>query len=115
MVGKIIKIVKRKLDKYLIKVCYKSRGLASLYYAFFNPSFRREHQAVLSGKVKHLEESKVNRGNYFLLTRNTHRIEKGLLMRPRRPVFAREYITETINSFEQILKSDGVVINLHMK
>ncbi|GGF51611.1 nitroreductase family protein [Echinicola rosea] len=115
MIREVIKKGKNVLDKRLIKVCFKSRGLATLYYTFFNSSFKREHQAVLSGKVKHLEESQVNRGNYFLLTRNIHRIEKGLLMRPRRPVFAREYIAETIDSFEQIWEPEVVETNPQMK
>jgi nitroreductase len=33
------------------------------------------------------------------LRRNTHRLEKGLLMRPRRDVFALRYIEETVEAF----------------
>jgi nitroreductase len=81
----------------------------------FNPSFGREHQAVLSGKVKHIKESTTSKGNYFLLVRNIHRIEKGLLMRPRRPVFGKEYITETIDNFEQLWDSNLIQTNSQMK
>lgn len=38
----------------------------------------------------------------FLLRRNTHRLEKGLLMRPRRTVFAVDYIAETVRAFEVV-------------
>lgn len=34
-----------------------------------------------------------------LLRRNVHRLEKGLIMRPRRPAFAETYITETVNAY----------------
>ncbi|UZD23032.1 nitroreductase family protein [Algoriphagus halophytocola] len=34
-----------------------------------------------------------------MLVRNTHRLEKGLLMQPRRDVFAAEYIRETVDCY----------------
>src|SRR5690606_5915785 len=34
-----------------------------------------------------------------LLRRNTHRLEKGLLMRPRRSLFALDYIEETVEFY----------------
>ena len=39
------------------------------------------------------------------LRRNIHRIEKGLIMRPRRAVFALRYIGDTIDAFEAALAS----------
>ncbi len=79
-----------------------SRFLSSLYYLLFYPNFSREHQAVLTGKVNHLKELNINKANIFTLIRNTHRIEKGLLMRPRRDVFALNFIAETIEVFEKV-------------
>jgi nitroreductase len=38
-----------------------------------------------------------------LLRRNTHRLEKGLIMRPRREVFALDYIEETVKAYEAAL------------
>src|SRR5699024_2314301 len=35
------------------------------------------------------------------LRRNIHRLEKGILMRPRRPVFALDYLVETIEFYER--------------
>ncbi|MGK9120132.1 nitroreductase family protein [Olivibacter jilunii] len=72
---------------------------------FFDRSFSRELQAVLTGRVKHLEESQRLKSNYFLLVRNTHRIEKGLLMRPRKNVFGKEYLRETVDNFEGVWKT----------
>jgi nitroreductase len=104
--------VKNKLPNYL----YKSSWLSSLYYFLFDSAFRREHQAVLAGKVKHLKETEVTKENYFLMVRNTHRLEKGLLMIPRRPVFAADYIEETITCFEAIWKlHDKGTANPQMK
>lgn len=95
------------INIHLPKYCYKSRFLSSLYYIIFSKSFAREHQSVLAGKVKHLKEEKQMKSNYFLVVRNTHRIEKGLLMKPRRNVFAKDYIKETIDNFENIWHLDN--------
>lgn len=74
---------------------------SSLYYSFISKAFRREHQAVLSGRM-HYEDSLANaESSIFLLRRNVHRIEKGLIMRPRRKVFATSYIMETVHSFQK--------------
>lgn len=82
---------------------------------FFDRSFARELQAVLAGRVKHLEESQRLKSNYFLLVRNTHRIEKGLLMRPRKDVFGKEYLRETVDNFEGVWKMAKDANNPQMK
>lgn len=87
------------LHVHLPQLFYRSRVLSSLYYVLFNSSFNRENHAVLAGKVKHIKEAVEVKSNYFLLVRNTHRLEKGLLMRPRRDVFATEFIAETVDSY----------------
>ncbi|MEH6307450.1 nitroreductase family protein [Olivibacter sp. CPCC 100613] len=90
------------IREVLPKKCYKSRILTSIYYFLFDRSFSRELQTVLTGRVKHLEESQRLKSNYFLLVRNTHRIEKGLLMRPRKEIFGKEYLRETVDNFEGV-------------
>lgn len=89
----------------MIRLCRKTGFTSDLYYAFFSKEFRREHQSVLQGKYKHLIEVRGNKGNIYQLVRNIHRIEKGLLMVPRRPVFAIGYIEETIDLFSIELKN----------
>lgn len=114
MLKKSLKKIQKKLNTKLMRVCAKSKILASFYYAFLNSSFGREHHAVLAGRIKHVDESKVEKSNYYLLTRNIHRIEKGLLMRPRRPVFAKDYLVETIDSFGGIWGKVGIEENPQM-
>ncbi|MFD0794950.1 nitroreductase family protein [Mucilaginibacter litoreus] len=101
MIGKILKKLRQYKSKFfkatLAKICYRSTFLSTLYY-LFDSGFARENKAVLAGIVKHLSDAKQLQANYFLLVRNTHRIEKGLLMRPKRAVFAKDYIKETIDS-----------------
>lgn len=95
---KLQKQRKAIVDK-LSEVAANSPRLASLYYAFLSKDFDREHQAVLRGKRKHVEYADRNQSNRYLLRRNTHRLEKGLLMRPRRDVFGLDYIAETVQAY----------------
>ncbi|GGZ15389.1 hypothetical protein GCM10007049_04350 [Echinicola pacifica] len=86
-------------DNRLPFLFVKNPLLSSFYYSLFSNKFRREQHAVLKGKVDHLRHLKKEKANIYTLIRNTHRIEKGLLMRPRREVFALDYIKETVEAF----------------
>lgn len=77
--------------------------LSSIYYAFISSAFHREHYSVVYGKLKYAEELKLAKNSDFLLRRNIHRLEKGLLMRPRRDIFAKDYIEETVKSYKNAL------------
>lgn len=81
--------------------------LASLFYAFFSSQFDREHLAILAGKKAY--RYKLGPSNTSpLLRRNIHRIEKGLCMSPMRPVFAEDFIVETVNCFVQLQSQQQV-------
>lgn len=102
---KIVRVVRfnwEKIDKVLVNLFHHNSFLSNIYYLIFSTSFYREHKAVLAGRAKYLKDLKSKESNYYRLVRNTHRIEKGLLMRPRRSVFAKDYIEETIDSFEGV-------------
>jgi len=107
LAGKILGITVNKfnqlVDGVLPRFFYKNRALAAFYYMILHNGFKREFTSVLAGKAKHLEDSRTENGNYFLLVRNIHRLEKGLLMRPRKAVFAADYISETVDSFQKIV------------
>lgn len=92
-------------DYWLVKFCSRSQFLSGLYYACFNPAFRREQQAVLSGRVKYHEDVQLPTDSSALLRRNTHRLEKGLLMRPRHDIFALDYIEETVGCYERAISA----------
>lgn len=109
----MIKLLK-KLAKKVVKApensfphyFYHSRISSGLYYLLLSKSMYREFQSVLAGKSKHLKDSKKNRPNYFLLVRNTHRLEKALLMKPRKKIFASGYIEETVNSYIGVMNDN---------
>lgn len=89
-------------NNYLIPVCRKSRFLSSFYYLCFSNEFSREHQKVLQGKYMHLKALKENRPNAFHLRRQVHRLEKGLIMKEQRDVFALDYILHVVRNYKTI-------------
>ncbi len=74
--------------------------LSNLYYCF-DRDFENEHRAVIAGRLAYRTrlQGGVRTGLVYRLRRNVHRLEKGLISRPRRDVFARDYIAETAESF----------------
>ncbi len=81
---------------------FSSNGfLASLYFSLFSRRFYGEHQAVLSGRLRYYEDLKGGGRSSPQLRRNIHRLEKGLIMKPRRPVFAEGFILETVQAFDR--------------
>lgn len=72
---------------------------------FFNKKYFKEHQAFIEGAYKYRKSLINNKVNIYYIRRNIHRIEKGLLMQPRRDVFALRFIKETIEAVENLLNS----------
>jgi len=96
---KLIKSFKSRFDEPVLKLCSKSRFLAGLYYAFWNGGFSYEQRAYLIGRQVYKQKLNDPSESLALLRRNIHRIEKGLIMRPRRDVFALDYIAETVAAY----------------
>jgi nitroreductase len=88
--------LKRRLRRYR---AWLQARFASLHYLLFSRAFDREMRAVAHGRMQYFRQLASNGGNQALLRRNVHRLEKGLIMRPFRAPFAREYITETARAF----------------
>ncbi|WP_353108392.1 nitroreductase family protein [Salinisphaera dokdonensis] len=86
-----------------VALASSSELLGKLHYFFLSSAFDREVRSVLAGHQLH----QINRNNFeksnYALRRNIHRLEKGLIMRPRRAVFASDYIQETVNVFVDAL------------
>lgn len=85
----------------------KTRITSALYYLFLNGSFRREMQSVLAGKVAHTKTLNSIEGNLYQLKRNIHRVEKGLIMKSRRKVFALDYIEATVQTYISLVQVEG--------
>lgn len=89
-----IKEILNILDNKVLNFTVKSKFISHLYY-IVKPSFLREEKAVLLGRYHYNQNS----NNAFYLRRSIHRIEKGILMKPRREVFAEDYIEKTVDTF----------------
>lgn len=96
------------LNVYLIRLFASNGFLSSFYYTFFSSQFYREHKAVLQGRLAYKKSLRDIGQSSALLRRNIHRLEKGLIMQPRRDVFAQAYILETVTCYARVVKSQQV-------
>jgi nitroreductase len=102
-----LKLLINKLAYRFVWMFSFNGATATLYYFVFNRSFYREHRAALLGKLTFQRKlSNINESS-ALLRRNIHRLEKGLIMSPRRDVFAENYILETVNIYQRALNKIG--------
>lgn len=90
-----------------LRVFSKHQLLAGIYYCFFSRRFDREHLAVLRGQLAYRKNINAIGNSSPLLRRNIHRLEKGLIMKPRKDVFAENYILETIQCYKRALAHQG--------
>lgn len=100
--------LKCQLEVLFLPFFAKFRGTSILYYVLFNSEFGREQQATLNGKLQYQKSLKRKVKSSALLRRNTHRLEKGIIMRPRRDVFALDYIHETVREYIRLTASKDV-------
>jgi len=101
---RLIKTIIDRIDNALARAASYNRLLAGMYY-LVTGTFAREHQSVLAGRRIYLDSLKDPTQNSSLLRRNIHRLEKGLLMKPRRVPFGLDYISETVAAYS--LASDS--------
>ncbi len=91
----------RTVDMAIMRNAARHPRLAALYFALFSGDLSREAAAVLAGRIRYQADVSSDEGSSFLLRRNVHRLEKGLIMRPLRAIFALDYIEETISALER--------------
>ena len=68
--------------------------------------FRRETRAVAVGRRRYWDSLGPDDPTQYRLRRNIHRIEKGLIHKDRRDLFALDYLRETIDAFAQVLNAN---------
>lgn len=96
------------IDGFIILILSKTKITSSVYYFFLNRSFMREQQSVLQGRVKYNQSLSKIEDSCVLLRRNIHRLEKGLIMQPRRNVFGKAFIGETVDAFVLAVKQNAL-------
>lgn len=92
--------IKKRIAKNAMRAAATHPGAGLLYY-YIRGDFDREVAGVIEGRLlaeaKHLPENENARR--FALRRATHRLEKGLIMKERRPVFATDYIGDAVDNY----------------
>jgi nitroreductase len=96
-----IRQVYENVNRGFLETFGSSRILSYFFYLASFLTFNREQAAVLRGRRNYYRNKNRDRTTHVELRRNIHRLEKGMIMRPRREVFARDYITETIEFYEE--------------
>jgi nitroreductase len=91
--------LRKRLEAFSRRAGTKRHGWAAFYYSAVSSEFAREQMSVLAGRCAYESALKAPQGSMAMLRRNVHRIEKGLLMRPRRLPFAVDYIGETVDAY----------------
>lgn len=91
-----------------VKPLSKLPGAPSFVYGLASDAFTREHNAVFAGRERYGKLASKGDQKY-LLRRNTHMLEKGLIMRPRRPAFALDYIGDTVDCYNSLANGDTEV------
>ncbi|WP_321389364.1 nitroreductase family protein [Emcibacter sp.] len=92
-------------DRKVAFLVHRSRFLSRVRYCLKPGGFGDEFYALQNGIVKYYTGLKLVKHTHALLRRNTHRLEKGLVMRPRRDVFAVDFINETVDLYRALLTS----------
>lgn len=103
-----IKRVIQTCQNIISPLCSGNGFASSLYFTFFSRDFYYEHKAILQAQRAYLKGRGIHGSSSALLRRNIHRLEKGLIMRPRRNVFALDYLTETIHVYKEAISSSSV-------
>ncbi|MEM9433436.1 MAG: nitroreductase family protein [Pseudomonadota bacterium] len=101
--------VKARLDQtgalLLEQVVFRYGFGQIAFFRLFSSAFLREERAVAAGRRAFADDRRAAHKGSFLLRRNIHRIEKGLIADGPARVFARDYILETVDElarFDQV-------------
>lgn len=93
-----LKALVETFDNIALRMSASSRVAAGVYY-LIKGDYGREQQASAAGKLAYRASLRKPGASSSLLRRNVHRVEKGLLMRPRRVPFGLNYIGETVAAY----------------
>lgn len=100
MFKSLIRETFEKMEQAIFPAFSRWGLLTRLYYGLLVPRYAREQAAVITGRRLHARgEATAKRA---ALRRGIHRLEKGLVMRPRARVFAEDYILQTVQVFSDL-------------
>lgn len=102
-----IRVALESLRAACLPLFASSQWLAGVYSCLVSGGFRREHLAVLKGRAAYYQSLAKIDTTSPLLRRNIHRLEKGLIMQPRRAIFAQDFILETVRCYRRAMVRPG--------
>jgi nitroreductase len=76
-------------------------ALRPLHDWYVAKDHEREIRAVAAGQRRFERDHAGDSTSFYMLRRNVHRLEKGLIMRPRRASFGADYIRQTVELYER--------------
>ena len=104
MINRVLNLFRSRYSNHLRPLVIRLFSIthfARLCYGMFSNAFSGEHSKVLRG-ISNFIKNDHKYANAYSLRRNIHRIEKGLVMRPRRECFAADYILHTVNCYQTV-------------
>ena len=104
----LFKKISTQVKLGFLSVFSSSKLLSNWYFGILNHDFIREHKATLAGKKKYYKQLQSVTDSSYLLRRNIHRLEKGLIMPERRSIFALDFIRETVIEFQRMVENGNV-------
>lgn len=108
MVQPSISSIKYFIKEKMLYLFSRSKYLGKFFYCFLSREMDAEFHAVINGRYQYHKSLRKVGSNSALLRRNIHRVEKGLIMKPRKAVFAESYILETVDAFgRQVAREQG--------
>ena len=101
-------LVRKKeiINLYKIQLI-KSNNFLIVLSLLFNKKYLNEHKSFLEGSFIYRKSLISSQLNVHFLRRNIHRIEKGMIMEPRRDVFALRFILETVSAYVLLQSEDN--------
>ncbi len=102
----LLKPLPTRVQERVLDWFARHQRLVALYYCL-TPAFTWEQRAALYGTIMHRRdvENLSGEGMRYALRRNIHRLEKGLIMRPRRDVFAEDYVEQAVGQFASLAQN----------
>lgn len=95
----------RRVELPFLRLATRHPRLGMLYY-LFEGSLDREVRGVIYGRLQAVLAGEAHSldARRLALRRGIHRLEKGLIMRPVREVFALDYISEVVGNYERLTR-----------
>jgi nitroreductase len=100
-----IKSIIKSIEISVLRVFSYNGFTSSLFYSLISNKFHREHRGVIISRLMYEQSLQGNQQPRYLLRRDIHRLEKGLLMRPRKDSFGTLYINETVEAYQNCLNA----------